>query len=130
MAEILKRPPGRPPLNAIEEKIEMPPSADHGRIEGAPAQTIDVTKEVRVAKPVKAEEVEKEHTWHKVYIDLGQSTSHIRVNEMEFHQGQVATVRDDLLPVLNEIMYNTKMHERVVRGDASPSGRRLQGQRN
>jgi hypothetical protein len=133
--QIPKRPAGRPmPAQAaapvVEDRIEMPPTADH--VEGAPMPLIDTKRSEEVAAPVRAGHPEdKKHTWHKVYIDLGASADKITINEQEFHQGQTAVVRDDLLPVLNEVMYNTKMHERVVRGEASPYGnlQRLQGRR-
>jgi len=128
-----KRPPGKPasamtppPGAVISEKVEHAPEARSDRIESAPVPVIDVSKSVQVSKPVKDEPTEVELTWHKVYIDLGPSTDKIMINEIEFHHGQVATVRSDLLPVLNEVMYNTKMHEKVVRGEVSPLGRRLQ----
>ena len=126
------RPAGKPTQQAAApaDHIEMPPAADH--VEGAPSPVIDVSKSVQVAPPKPAEMAdEKGHTWHKVYIDLGASTEKITINGQEFHQNQLATVRDDLLPVLNEVMYNTKMHERVVRGEASPYGnlQRLQNGR-
>jgi len=128
------RPPGRPATKAdphVEDRVEMAPTADHGgRIEGAPTPVMDVSKTERVATPEKSQEPEaKKLKWFKVQIDLGQSTDKIVINEQEFHHGQIATVREDLLPVLNEVMFNTKMHERVVRGEVSPSGHRLQGRR-
>ncbi len=123
MNEPIRR--GRP----TTDRVEMPPTADAGgHIEGAPVPAFD-SRSTRIEKPKPAAPVEKEHTWHRVYIDLGQSTDHITINELTFHQGQVAEVRDDLLPVLNETMYNTKMHERVVSGQVSPYGKRLQSGR-
>lgn len=132
----VKRPPGKPasamtppPGAVIPDRVEAAPKerVDSPAIEGAPAPVIDVSKSTRVAKPAKADaEPEKEHTWHRVQIDLGPSSDKIVINEQEFHHGQIATVRDDLLPVLNEVMFNTKMHEKVVRGEVSPLGRRLQ----
>lgn len=130
----LKRSPGRPaqvttpPAGAaVSDRVEAAPTADHQtRVEGSPAPTIDVTKTVQVAKPEKKVEVEQELKWFKVHIDIGPSTDNIKINDQTFHHGQIATVREDLLPVLNEVMYNTKMHERVVRGEVSPMGRRLQ----
>jgi hypothetical protein len=111
----------------VSDKVEAAPEARSDHIESAPLPVIDVSKSVQVAKPVKnTAPVEIEHTWHKVYIDLGPSTDKIVINEQEFHHGQIATVRNDLLPVLNEIMFNTKMHEKVVKGEVSPLGRRLQ----
>lgn len=113
-----------PPGVKLPDKVEQAPKAD--RVENAPMPIINASSVEQVEKPIRNDEPKREHTWHKVHIDLGQSTNHIRLNEMEFHHGQIATVRDDLLPVLNEVMYNTKMHERVVRGEVSPSGKRLQ----
>lgn len=117
-----------PPGAVVSDKVERPPEARmDNRIENAPAQMVDPSKSVRVAEPLAAEApAEKKHTWHKVYIDLGPSTDHISINGVTFHQGTTPTVRDDLLPVLNEVMFNTKMHEAVVKGQASPIGRRLQ----
>lgn len=135
MSNPSNRPPGRPVAPKVdphaEERIEMAPTADHGgRVEGAPTPVMDVSKTEQVAAPAeKAAPKEKQWKWFKVQIDLGQSTDKIVVNEQEFHHGQIATVREDLLPVLNEVMFNTKMHERVVRGEVSPSGHRLQGRR-
>jgi len=138
MNDQMKRPPGKPsamvppPGVVISEKVEAAPgvridNVSSVRIEGAPSPIVDPNKSSRVEKPVKeAVDGEKEHTWHKVYIDLGPSTDRITINSQEFHHGQTATIRDDLLPVLNEVMYNTKMHEMVVKGQASPLGRRLQ----
>lgn len=133
-----QRPPGRPAVSKaaphdviVEDRIESAPTADHGgRIENSPTPVLDVSKTEQVAAPAEQAAPEKKgHKWYKVRIDLGQSTDKIVVNEQEFHHGQIATVRDDLLPVLNEVMFNTKMHERVVRGEVSPSGHRLQGRR-
>lgn len=135
MSNITNRPPGRPAaIKAdphIEERVEMAPTADHGsRIENAPTPIMDVSKTTQVETPGEKQAPEKkELRWFKVQIDLGQSADKIVINEQEFHHGQIATVREDLLPVLNEVMFNTKMHERVVRGEVSPSGRRLQGRR-
>lgn len=94
--------------------------------------TPQVPTKPRVAVPATGDTtkpVEKEWKWHDVQIDLGQSADKIVINEMEFHQGQTVRVREDLLPVLNEVMYNTKMHEKVVRGEVSPTGRRFQAGR-
>lgn len=125
-----------PPGAKISEEVVAAPEArlDNSVI-GRPAPVVDMSKVQQVAKPKKTEkpkkaekteEEEEEHTWHRVEIDLGPSTDHIRINDMTFHQGQTYTVRDDLVPVLMETMYNTKMHEAVVKGQASPVGRRLQ----
>ncbi len=117
-----------PPAGAaVEEVIKAPGIRTDDNVIGRPAPVVDVARVAQVSKPVKAAApAEKEHTWHRIEIDLGPSTDHISINGQTFHHGQTYTVRDDLVPVLMEVMYNTKMHEAVVKGQASPIGRRLQ----
>jgi hypothetical protein len=120
-----------PPEGAVvSDKVEAAAAARPdatGGVIGAPSPIVDPAKSSQVDAPRAAEkEEQKKHTWHRVYIDLGPSTDHININGQAFHHGQTATVRNDLLPVLQEVMYNTKMHEMVVKGQASPHGRRLQ----
>jgi hypothetical protein len=129
-----KRPPGRPSANSMPviERVESAPTADHmskqvsAIVENAPIPMIDISKTEQIDRPDKIVEPKKEHKWYKLHIDLGPSTDKIKINEQEFHHGQIVTIRDDLLPVLNEVMYNTKMHERVVKGEVTPMGRLAQ----
>lgn len=65
-----------------------------------------------------------------VTMDLGLSAAKITINGVEYHHGHTYTMREDSLPTLNEIMYNTKMHERVVKGEMSPIGPKYQGNGN
>lgn len=118
---------GRPP-EAGKEVIKAPGvRTDNSGVIGRPAPVVDVNRVSPAAKPEKVEAAEKrELEWFHIEIDLGPSTDHIRINDQTFHQGQVYRVREDLVPVLMETMYNTKMHEAVVKGQASPIGRRLQ----
>jgi len=116
-----------PPGAQIKDMVKAPGIRVDNDVIGRPAPVIDTSKVSKVAKPeAAAAPVEKEHTWHRIEIDLGPSADHISINGQPFFQGHTYTVRDDLVPVLMEIMYNTKMHEAVVKGQASPIGRRLQ----
>lgn len=117
-----------PPDAKISDAVVKAPDVrlDNSVI-GRPAPVIDTKKIAPVAKPGKAEApAEVEYGWSRIEIDLGPSTDHISINGQPFEHGRVYTVRDDLVPVLMETMYNTKMHEAVVKGQASPTGRRLQ----
>lgn len=118
-----------PPGAKVAESVEKAPAARlNSRVENAPVPVIDSAKTTLIEKPEAQAAVEKkEFKWFRVHIDLGSSTEPITINGQEFHHGQVATVREDLLPVLNETMFNVKMHEAVVAGQASPVGRRYQG---
>lgn len=59
---------------------------------------------------------------HRVQVDLGSSTDHMRINDVEYYHGQVYMIPDHMLASFNEIMHNTKMHEEVVKGYRSPTG--------
>lgn len=116
-----------PPGAEVAETIKAPGVRVDNAVIGRPAPVVDAGRVAEVAKPGKVEAAgAKEHTWHRIEIDLGPSTDHIKINGQAFYQGHTYTVRDDLVPVLMETMYNTKMHEMVVKGQASPLGRRLQ----
>jgi hypothetical protein len=119
-----------PPVGAkVSESVEKAPTARlDNRVENAPMPVLDVGKSVQVEKPdAKATAEKTDFKWFKAYIELDSSGEPIVINGQEFHHGQTATVREDLLPVLNEAMFNRKMHEAVTKGQASPVGRRYQG---
>lgn len=97
----LSMPDKAPEIEKVEEKIEV--------------------KAVASAKP--------ELKFVDLKIELGKSADKIVINDYEFHHGTTVRVREDLVPVLREVMYNTQMHDKIVSGDASPSGRNFQGGR-
>ncbi len=79
--------------------------------------------------PAGAEEVReapKAPKTHLVHVDLGSSTDHMTINGIEYYHGHTYNVPDHLLASFNEIMWNTRMHEEVVRGLAGPGGHKIQ----
>lgn len=117
-----------PPSGAkvIEEVIAAPGVRTDGGVIGRPAPVVDAGRITEVPEPEKVVAAKKEHTWHRIEIDLSPFTPFISINGQTYHHGHTYTVRDDLVQVLMETMFNTKMHEMVVSGQASPVGRRLQ----
>ena len=117
-----------PPPDAKVAEVKAPGvRLDSPAVIGRPAPVVDAKKVSPAEKPEKAAAPEeKELGWSRIEIDLGASTDHIKINGQAFYQGHTYTVRNDLVDVLMEVMYNTKMHEAVVKGQASSNGKRLQ----
>ena len=77
---------------------------------------------VRRAPPTDLVENTEEPKLHRITVDLGTSTDHMKINDIEYYHGQTYTIPDHMLASFVEIMHNTKMHEEVVRGLRSPTG--------
>ncbi len=80
------------------------------------------TTPAQQAAPAEPVEKAKGPLMHRVTVDLGTSTDHMKINDVEYWHGQTYMVPDHMLASFNEIMFNTKMHEEVVKGLRSPTG--------
>jgi hypothetical protein len=78
---------------------------------GRPPKIKEIVME-EVKEPEKVEVIIKsEQKYVPITIDLGETSDHITINGLEFWHGHTYNVIPELVGVLNDVMYSTKVHD-------------------